>query len=141
MMTNITGCRRIVGGKGEGEALVSSQPINFLAMVEAKSGRITDPKHELYGRSLKDAVLVFPNAIGSSVGAYVFYSLKEAGTAPRAIVCAKADITTASGCAIANIPVVDLPEEMAKKSALSSLLRPGSMIRVDADAGQIIATV
>ncbi|AIC15513.1 aconitase X swivel domain-containing protein [Nitrososphaera viennensis] len=136
----ITGCRKIVGGKGEGEALVSSQPINFLAMVEARSGRITDPKHELYGRSLKDAILVFPNAIGSSVGAYVFYSLKEAGTAPRAIVCAKADITTASGCAIANIPVVDLPEEMAKEP-LSSLVRPGSRIRVDAEAGQIAATV
>ncbi|AIF84728.1 putative aconitase subunit 2 [Candidatus Nitrososphaera evergladensis SR1] len=133
----ITGCRRIVGGKGEGEALVSSQPINFLAMVEAKSGRITDPKHKLYGKSLKDTVLVFPNAVGSSVGAYVFYSLKEAGTAPKAIVCAKADITTASGCAIANIPVVDLPE---KSSSLVSLVRPGSRIKVDADAGQI-ATV
>jgi predicted aconitase with swiveling domain len=138
----ITGCRRIVGGKGEGEALVSSQPINFLAMVEAKSGRITDPRHELYGRSLKDAVLVFPNAIGSSVGAYVFYSLKEARTAPRAIVCIKADITTASGCAIANIPVVDIPEEMVKKTpSLPSLIKPGSRIKVDADAGQIAATV
>lgn len=138
-MTVMTGCRRIVGGKGEGEALVSLQPINFLAMVDAKGGRITDARHELYGRTLKGAVLVFPNAIGSSVGAYVFYSLRESGAAPSAIVCAKADITTASGCAIANIPVVDLPEEKAtaKQSLLSSLVRPGSRIKVDADAGQI----
>ncbi|HVX03103.1 MAG TPA: DUF126 domain-containing protein [Nitrososphaera sp.] len=144
-MSILEGCRRIVGGKGEGKALVSLQPINFLAMVDAKSGKITDPKHELYGRSLKDAVLVFPNAIGSSVGAYVFYSLKEARTAPSAIVCIKADITTASGCAIANIPVVDIPEEMmrmmagaAGKGTLSSLVKPGSRIKVDADAGRII---
>jgi predicted aconitase with swiveling domain len=135
----ISGCRKIVGGKGEGTALVSSQPINFLAMVEARTGRITDPKHELYEKSLKGAVLVFPNAIGSSVGAYVFYSLREAGAAPAAIVCAKADITTASGCAIASIPVVDLPENIVKKP-LAELVKPGSKIRVDADAGSI-ATV
>lgn len=135
----ISGCRKIVGGKGEGIALVSSQPINFLAMIEAKTGKVTDPKHELYEKSLKGAVLVFPNAIGSSVGAYVFYSLKEAGTAPAAIVCAKADITTASGCAIASIPVVDLPENIAKKP-LAELVKPGSKVRVDADAGSI-ATV
>lgn len=135
----ISGCKKIVGGKGEGTALVSSQPINFLAMVEAKTGKITDPRHELHDRSLKGAVLVFPNAIGSSVGAYVFYSLREAGTAPAAIVCAKADITTASGCAIASIPVVDLPEGMAKKP-FQELIKPGSKVRVDADAG-VIATV
>lgn len=135
----IAGCRKIVGGKGEGTALVSSQPINFLAMVEAKTGRITDPKHELFEKSLKDVILVFPNAIGSSVGAYVFYSLKEAGTAPAAIVCAKADITTASGCAIASIPVLDLPANMARKP-LAESVRQGSRIKVDADAGTI-ATV
>lgn len=135
----ISGCKKIVGGSGEGVALVSSQPINFLAMVEAKTGRITDPKHELFERSLKGAVLVFPNAVGSSVGAYVFYSLKDAGTAPAAIVCAKADITTASGCAIASIPVVDLPEGVAEKP-LSTAVKPGSRIKVDADAG-VIATV
>lgn len=128
----ISGCKKIVGGSGEGTALVSSQPINFLAMVDAKTGRITDEKHELYGRSLKDAVLVFPNAIGSSVGAYMFYSLREVGTAPAAIVCAKADITTASGCAIASIPVVDLP---AKKPISS--IRRDMRVRVDADSGTI----
>lgn len=128
----ISGCKKIVGGSGQGAALVSTQPINFLAMVDAKTGRITDEKHELSGKSLKGSVLVFPNAIGSSVGAYVFYSLREAGTAPAAIVCTKADITTASGCAIARIPLVDLP---AKKSISS--IRRGSRVSVDADKGTI----
>jgi len=128
----ISGCKKIVGGAGQGTALVSAQPINFLAMVDARTGKITDEKHELFGRSLKDTVLVFPNAIGSSVGAYMFYSLREAGTAPAAIVCSKADITTASGCAIARIPVVDLP---AKKPI--SFIRRDSRVKVDADSGTI----
>ena len=129
----ISNCHRIVGGTGEGKTLMTIQPINFLAMVNATTGTITDPLHELYGKSLKESVLVLPNAIGSSVGAYVIYSLKEYGNAPSAIVCSKADITTASGCALANIPVVDLPDG----TALSSL-KNGLNARVEADARRII---
>jgi phosphomecalonate degydratase small subunit len=130
----ISNCRKIVGGSGEGQALVTAQPINFLAMVDARTGKITDPKHDLYGKSLKGSVLVFPYAIGSSVGAYAIYSLKEYGTAPSAIVCARADITTASGCAIANIPVVDLPEG-------APVIKQGSVARVEADAGRVTVKV
>lgn len=130
----ISNCRKIVGGLGEGRALVTAQPINFLAMVDAKTGMITDPKHELYEKSLKGAVLVFPYAVGSSVGAYVLYSLKEYGTAPSAVVCDKADITTASGCAIANIPVVDLPEG-------APAIKQGLIARVEADGGRITVKV
>jgi uncharacterized protein len=128
----ISGCKKIVGGTGSGKTLVTSQPINFLAMVDARTGKVTDQKHELYGKSLKNAVLVYPNAVGSSVGAYVFYSLAQNGVAPSAIVCTKADITTASGCAIANIPVVELPAGTKIKQSVKAM--------IDADAGTI-ATV
>ena len=129
----ISNCRRIVGGTGAGKTLITIQPINFLAMVNAKTGTVTDPSHELYGKSLKESVLILPHAIGSSVGAYVIYSLKEYGNAPSAVVCSKADITTASGCALANIPVVDLPD----CTPLSSL-KKGLNARVEADARRII---
>jgi predicted aconitase with swiveling domain len=126
----ISDCKKIVGGSGEGRALVTAQPINFLAMVDPKTGMITDPRHELYEKSLKGAVLVFPYAIGSSVGAYAIYSLREYGSAPSAVVCLKADITTASGCAIANIPVVDLPLG-------APAIRQGAIVRVEADSGTV----
>src|ERR687898_1882472 len=102
-------------------------------MVNTKTGTITDPVHELYGESLKESVLILPYAIGSSVGAYVIYSLKEYGNAPSAVVCSKADITTASGCALANIPVVDLPN-----GTPLSTLKQGLKTRVEADARRII---
>ena len=129
----ISNCRRIVSGTGEGKALVTTQPINFLAMVNAKTGTITDPVHELHCKSLKGSVLILPYAIGSSVGAYAIYSLKEYGNAPSAVVCSKADITTASGCALANIPVVDLPNGIPLYT-----LKQGLKIRVEADARRII---
>lgn len=129
----ISNCRRIVGGTGEGKILVTMQPINFLAMVNAKTGTITDPLHELQGKSLKGSVLTLPYSTGSSVGAYAIYSLKEYGNAPSAVVCSKADITTASGCALANIPFVDLPEGVPL-----STLEQGLNARVEADAKRII---
>ena len=132
----ITNCRRIVGGVSQGPALVTAQPINFLAMVEPKSGKVTDPKHDLYGKSVKGSVLVFPYAVGSSVGAYVIYSLKEYGNAPSAMVCLKADITTASGCAIANIPTIDLPDGTALE-----ILTNGALVRVDASAELATVTI
>jgi uncharacterized protein len=131
----ISNCSRIVGGAGEGKTLVTTQPINFLAMVDAKNGTITDPSHELHGYSLKGSVLVLPYAIGSSVGAYAIYSLKEYGNAPSAVVCSKVDITTASGCAVANIPVVNLPI-----GTQLSALNQGWQARVDADARTITIT-
>jgi predicted aconitase with swiveling domain len=125
-----------VGGTGEGKTLVTTQPINFLAMVDAKTGTIVDPWHQLHGKSLKGMVLVLPCAIGSSVGAYTIYSLKEYGTGPSAVVCLKADITTASGCAIANIPVVDLPN-----GTQLSTLKQDLIARVEADAGRVIIKI
>lgn len=129
----ISNCRRIVGGTGEGKTLVTMQPINFLAMVNAKTGIITDALHELHDKSLKGSVLILPYAIGSSVGAYAIYSLKEYGNAPSAVVCSKVDITTASGCALAEIPVVDLPD-----GTPISILKQGLKARVEADARRIV---
>jgi predicted aconitase with swiveling domain len=129
----ISNCRRIVGGTGEGKTLVTMQPINFLAMVNAKTGTITDSLHELHDKSLKGSVLIIPYAIGSSVGAYAIYSLKEYGNAPSAVVCSKVDITTASGCALAEIPVVDLPDGKP-----ISILKQGLKARVEADARRIV---
>ena len=129
----ISNCRKIVGGTGEGKTLVTTQPINFLAMVDTETGAVADPQHQLHGRSLKGRVLVLPYAIGSSVGAYAIYSLKENGTAPSAVICSKADITIASGCAIANIPVVDLPHGIELYT-----LRQDLVARVEADAGTVV---
>jgi uncharacterized protein len=127
-------CRRIVGGRGSGKALVTKQPINFLAMIDTKRYIIKDQNHELYGKSMKDTILVFPHAIGSSVGAYAIYSLKVNGVAPRAVICSnKADIITASGCAISNIPLVDTPEKVPSSDIITGL-----EIIVEADNKKII---
>ncbi|MDG6997825.1 MAG: DUF126 domain-containing protein [Nitrososphaerota archaeon] len=100
--------RCIVGGDAKGETLYSSKPIAFLQGVNPETGTVSDPKHELFEKPFAGKILVFPNAVGSSVGAYVIYRMKKNGMAPKAIINQRADIITASGCAIAGIPLFDL---------------------------------
>ena len=101
----------LVAGKVNGTILKSKDSINFLGTVDKKTGIISDKNHELYNKSLKDSILVFPSGVGSSVGAYTIYSIKSNGTAPLAMICQKADLTVATGCALANIPLIILPDE------------------------------
>ena len=96
----------IVQGKVKGTVLKSTNPINFLGAVDKKTGIIHDQKYDIFEKSIKDSILVFPHGIGSSVGAYTIYSLKSYESAPLAMICKKADLTVASGCALANIPMI-----------------------------------
>ena len=101
----------LVSGKVEGIVLKSENPINFLGTVDKKTGIISDKNHDLFEKSVKDTILVFPSGVGSSVGAYTIYSIKSNNTAPLAMICQKADLTVATGCALANIPLITISDE------------------------------
>lgn len=122
----------IVKGKAQGQVMIAKQPINFLGAVDKKTGKVRDERHDLFGKSLADKILVFPFGVGSSVGAYTIYSLKSNNCAPLAMICSKADITTASGCALANIPLV-----LVTKEEYDSLI-DGKKILLDAENGKIL---
>lgn len=120
----------IVKGKASGRIMKTDIPINFLGAVDKKTGVIHDTKHDLAGKSIKDAILVFPYGVGSSVGAYTIYSLKSSKSAPLAMICAKADLSVASGCALANIPMV-IATEFDK-------LEDGKEITLDTESDRLI---
>lgn len=121
----------IVKGQAKGSLLVANNPINFLGGIDKKTGIVHDKKHDLFGKSVNDKILVFPFGIGSSVGAYTIYSLKYNNCAPLAMICLKADLTTASGCAISDIPMV-----VANKNDYDSL-QEGRQVVLDAFKGKI----
>ena len=101
----------LVHGKVKGIVQKSNNPINFLGTVDKKTGIISDKNHDLFEKSIANTILVFPSGIGSSVGAYTIYSIKSNNSAPLAMVCKKADLTVATGCALANIPVLIISED------------------------------
>ncbi|MBM3904749.1 MAG: DUF126 domain-containing protein [Thaumarchaeota archaeon] len=121
----------IVAGKAQGKILKTNIPINFLGTVDKKTGIIHDSKHDLFNMPMKDSILVFPNGVGSSVGAYTIYSIKSNHSAPAAMICKKVDLTVASGCALANIPLVIATEQEYEK------LQNGSSITLDTDSGKL----
>ena len=121
----------IVQGNAQGKVLKSTNPINFLGAVEKKTGIIRDKKYDIFEKSMKDTVLVFPHGIGSSVGAYTIYSLKSNQSAPIAMICTKADLTVASGCALANIPMIVVSNEEFDS------IQDGNQITIDTKSEKI----
>jgi uncharacterized protein len=122
----------IVKGKVRGKIMKTINPINFLGAVDKKTGIIRDNKHDKFQQSIKNVILVFPHGIGSSVGAYTIYSLKKNNSSPLAMICIKADMSVASGCALANIPMVIISQK-----EYDSLL-DGNEITLDAESGKIL---
>ena len=122
----------IVSGKAKGVILKSKNPINFLGSVDKKSGVIHNEKYDIFNKSIKDSVFVFPHGIGSSVGAYTIFSLKSNNTAPDAMICQKADLTVASGCALANIPMITVSNDEFDS------IEDGKEIQIDTESENIL---
>jgi predicted aconitase with swiveling domain len=99
--------RLISKGKGEGEALVTTQPISFYGGVDPNTGVVIEKGHELQGQSVRGKILVFPTGKGSTVGSYTLYRMKKNGTAPAAIVNRECETVVAVGVIISEIPCVD----------------------------------
>ena len=119
-------------GKAKGVILKTTNPINFLGAVDKNTGIIHDQKYDIFKKSIKNTVLVFPHGIGSSVGAYTIYSLKSNNAAPVAMICQKADLTVASGCALANIPMI-----IISKDEFDSI-ENGKYIQIDTESEEIL---
>ena len=122
----------IVKGKAKGVILKSKNPINFLGSVDKKSGVIHNEKYDIFNKSIKDSVFVFPHGVGSSVGAYTIFSLKSNNTAPVAMICQKADLTVASGCALANIPMIIVSNDEFDS------IEDGKEIQIDTESESIL---
>jgi predicted aconitase with swiveling domain len=122
----------IVKGKAHGKILKTDIPINFLGSVDKKTGIINDNKHDLVGKSIKNSILVFPHGVGSSVGAYTIYSLKSNNSAPLAMICSKVDLTVASGCALANIPLIIATQHEYDK------LENGKQVTLDTESSNVL---
>ncbi|WP_316506729.1 aconitase X swivel domain-containing protein [Nitrosopumilus sp.] len=124
--------KTLVSGKVKGVVLKSDKSINFLGTVDKKTGIIGDRNHDLFEKSIKNTILVFPSGIGSSVGAYTIYSIKSNNSAPLAMICKKADLTVATGCALANIPLVTISDKEF------SSIKSGMSISLDTESSNPI---
>ena len=122
----------MVGGYAEGEALVSIDPVSFYGGVDPETGIITEPGHAVEGECVKGRVFVFPTGKGSTVGSYVIYRMKRLGTAPAAIINTETEAIIATGCVLAEIPLIDRLEGDPFR-----MLKTGVLVKVNTDEGFI----
>ena len=124
--------RKVVGGRAEGEALVSPDPVSFYGGVDPETGVVVEPGHAVEGECVTGKVFVFPTGKGSTVGSYVIYRMSKLGTAPAALVNSETEAIIATGCVISGIPLVDKLDRDPVEA-----FRSGDLLRVSADEGVV----
>ena len=137
MMTveTVLKCHKIIGGCGEGEALVSHEPICFY-LTDPKTGLIRERNHELAGKCVANKVLIFPSGKASSVVQIDgLFKLAQNNLAPKAMIVKDVETVLVVSAFIAKVPLVDRLE----KDPFDAI-RTGDFVKVDADRGIVVMT-
>jgi len=132
-MPNLTlSCHRIVKGYGEGQALLSKDPICFCT-ADPKTGVIRERGHQLMGKSVAAKVLIFPSGKASSaVQMDGLCKLMLNNTMPNAMVVADVEPVLVSAAALLKVPLVDRLERDPFE-----VIEAGDIVKVDATNGVV----
>ena len=127
--------RAVVGGKTEGEALVTHETISGWGGINSATGTVIETRHELKGVSFKDKVLVFPGAKGSSGWSNAFHMTRLYGTAPKAMLFTVMTTKIALGAVVMRVPAMtDFDRDPL------AVIETGDWVKIDADAGTVEVT-
>ncbi len=125
-------CHKIVKGCGEGEALVSKDPICFY-FAEPKTGIVRERGHQLDGKSVSGKVLVIPSGKASSaVQMDGLCKLMLNNAMPAAMIVSDVEPVLVSAAALLKIPMVDRLEKNPFET-----IHTGDMVKVDAEQAKV----
>ena len=126
-------CHKIIGGYGEGEALVSHEPICFY-LTDPKTGVVREKTHELAGKNIANKVLIFPSGKASSVVQIDgLFKLASHNLAPKAMIVKDVETVLIVSAFIAKVPLVDRLEKDPFET-----IHTGDLVKVDADKGTVV---
>lgn len=128
-------CHKIVGGYGEGEALVSHEPICFY-LTDPKTGIVREKNHELAGKNLAGKVSVFPSGKASSVVQIDgLFKLAQHSVAPKALIVKDVETVLVVSAFMVKVPLVDRLEKDPFE-----FIRTGDFVKVDAEKSTVTIT-
>ncbi len=132
-------------GSGTGPALVTREPISFTAsfskphnLLPWRKSEIMDRHHDLFGKRIKNTVLVFPSAIGSTYTGMMLLDIIQRGCAPAAFIVQNADSLLVSGAILASVwcdvstPIVEYPSD-----DIYDIIQNGDEVSVNGESGEI----
>ena len=128
-------CHKIIGGYGEGEALVSHEPICFY-LTDPKTGVVRERTHELAGKNVANKVLVFPSGKASSVVQIDgLFKLASQNVAPKALIVKDVETVLVVSAFLVKVPLVDRLERDPFET-----IQTGDFVKVDAEKGMVTIT-
>ena len=128
-------CHKIIGGYGEGEALVSHEPICFY-LTDTKTGVVREKNHELAGKRIANKVLVFPSGKASSVVQIDgLFKLAQHNVAPKALIVKDVETVLVVSAFIVRVPLVDRLEKDPFE-----IIHDGDFVKVDAGNSRVTIT-
>jgi hypothetical protein len=128
-------CHKVAKGVGQGEALVSKDPICFY-LTDPKTGTVREKGHQLEGKTVTGKVLVFPSGKASSaVQMDGLVKLLLNNKAPSAMIVKDVEPVLVGTAVLTKIPLVDRLEKDPFEA-----IRTGDFVKVDADKGMVTLT-
>jgi predicted aconitase with swiveling domain len=128
-------CRKLIGGVGEGEALVSREAINFY-LCDPSNGVLLEKNHHLKGKSFANKVVVLPTGKGSSVVQLDgLFQMMEKKNLPKALIVIEPEPVLVSSVYVVNVPMVDQAEADPYE-----FIEDGDWVKVDSDNQTITVT-
>ncbi|MFH1786896.1 MAG: DUF126 domain-containing protein [archaeon] len=124
--------RIVYHGIAKGKALVSKKRLSFYGSIDFKTGKIQEKDSDIYGKSIKDTILVFPGGKGSTVGSFALYRLHKSGLGPKAIINSETEPIIAAGAILSGIPLIDKLEKDPAK-----FIKTGDIVLVDCNNGVV----
>ena len=125
-------CHKIISGYGEGEALVSHEPICFY-LTDPNTGIVREKGHDLAGKSVAGKVLVFPSGKASSVVQIDgLFKLAQHNLAPKALIVKDVETVLVVSAFIVKVPLVDRLEQDPFEA-----IHNGDFVKVDAEKGTV----
>jgi predicted aconitase with swiveling domain len=122
-------------GQAEGEAIVSQLPFSFLGDLNAQTGTVAPPGHDIEGQSIAGKIFVFPTGKGSTVGPYVANAAKQMGNTPAGMICVEVEPVMAMVAIMNDIPMVHKLDQNPLE-----VIKTGDYIKMDATAGVVEVT-
>ena len=127
--------RGVVGGVGEGPALVADVYISFWGGFDPTTGKIIQAGSPLEGESVAGKVVVFRATKGSSGSSRMLRLSKMIGTAPAAFINTELDELSVLSCVAQRLPLVsDLECDPFQA------IKTGDWVRVDGERGMVQVT-
>lgn len=127
--------RKVVAGRAEGEALVTSETISGWGGINERTGTVIERRHEMRGVSFAGKILVFPGAKGSSGWSAYFHMTRLNGVQPQAMIFTRMTTKIALGAVVTRVPAItELDQDPL------TVIETGDWVVVDADAGTVTVT-